>query len=155
MAQLRIVRKQNQRFTILLDRKRRLAALSGMSLSTVNRRLREPEKAGYITAKKELAHFDWDKGRLSRKASVYICHVPETGYLLVPYQLLRRLCGLGIHGALKVLEAVGLLYIDRCLKRNGAYSCYSYWLLHDTLNRLRPTCFCTVSPEQWPEVRRN
>ncbi|MDN0033176.1 helix-turn-helix domain-containing protein [Oscillibacter valericigenes] len=172
---------------------RRLAALSGMSLSTVSRRLRELEKAGYITTKKERAHFDWDKGRLTRKADTYICHIPETGYLLIPYRLLRRLCSLGIHGApvavfiyvyrmmrleelrrqshkkepraypsfsmiaektgradstvraaLKVLEAVGLLYIERCLKRNGAYSCNSYRLLHDTLARLRPTWLCVA-----------
>ena len=159
-----------QRTGRLCKSQRELAKLSGLSVDTVNRKLRELEKARYFTVRRKRAKRDRETGRITRGASEYICMVPQKGYLLVPYRLLRRLCGLGIHGAsvdvflyvyrimrdecaypsfskirektgladstvrtvLKVLDCVGLLYIERCRKRNGAYTSNSYRLLHDT-----------------------
>jgi len=46
---------------------------------------------------------------------------------------IARETGLAIRSvcrALKALTAAGLLYIEKCLKINGAFSCNSYFLLH-------------------------
>ena len=148
------------------NNQRRLAVLSGMSLSTVSRRLRELEEAGYITAKKERAHFVCSLGIHGALVSVFL-YV----YRMMRLEELRRQSrkkepraypsfsmiaektghrDSTVRAALKVLEAVGLLYIERCLKRNGAYSCNSYRLLHDTLARLRPTWLCVA----WSATQR-
>ena len=100
---------------------RELARLSGLSVDTVNRKLRELEKARYLTVRRKRAKRDRETGRITRSASEYICVVPKKGYLLVPYRLLRRLCGLGIHGA----SVDVFLYVYRIMRDECAYPSFS------------------------------
>ncbi len=110
-----------QRTGRLRKSQRELAKLSGLSLDTVNRKLRELEKARYLTVRRKRAKRDRETGKITRGASEYICMVPKKGYLLVPYRLLRRLCGLGVHGAsVKVF-----LYVYRIMRDECAYPSFS------------------------------
>ena len=147
---------------------RRLAALSGLAVSTVNDHL--PKLQGkYLNVTKQKARFDRSEGRPRAFASVITCAFPERDYVLIPYSLLDKLrrrvirctdipvflyvrsmvnvhkgyaypslkmivkeTGLAMRsvcGALKALTAAGLLYIEKCLKVNGAFSCNSYFFL--------------------------
>ena len=147
---------------------RRLAALSGLAVSTVNNHL--PKLQGkYLNVTKQKARFDRSEGRPRAFASVITCAFPERDYVLIPYSILDKLrrrvirctdipvllyvrsqvnvnkgyaypslkkivkeTGLAMRcvcGALKALAAAGLLYIEKCLKVNGAFSCNSYFFL--------------------------
>ena len=144
--------------------------MSGMTLDTVNRKLQELEKAGYIAVKRHRAKRDPETGRMTRSASEYTCIVPQKGFMMIPYRLVRKLEEGGLHGAtvavflyiyrqmrkghaypsfskirketdladstvraaLKALDCARLLYIQRCRKRNGAFSSNSYRPLRDT-----------------------
>lgn len=70
---------------------RRLAALSGLSLSTVNTALPELKRSGYLSVTKRRARYSREKGRYEGQASVYHCCIPEKGYVLVPYRILRKM----------------------------------------------------------------
>lgn len=146
---------------------RRLAALSGLAVSTVNEHL--PTLQGkYLNVTKRRARFDRSAGRPRGTASVITCAFPERDYVLIPYSFLDKLrrrlircsdipvflyvryrmnkgkaypslkkiareTGLALRSvchALKALTAAGLLYIEKCRKINGAFSCNSYFLLH-------------------------
>lgn len=143
---------------------RRLAALSGLAVSTVNEHLPTLQRK-YLNVTKRKARFDRSAGRPRETASVITCEFPERDYVLIPYsspdKLRRRvirctdvpvflyvryrmskaypglkktaketgLARCSVCNALKSLTAVGLLYIEKCRKVNGAFPCNSYFLL--------------------------
>ncbi|WP_294857356.1 helix-turn-helix domain-containing protein [uncultured Oscillibacter sp.] len=155
---------------------RELAALSGIALDTVSRKLKELEETGYITVKRHRAKRDPETGRMTRSASEYTCIVPERGFMMIPYRYVRKLEEGRLHGAtvavflyvlrqirkdhaypsfskvhketglaestvraaLKELDSAGLLFIQRCKKRNGAFSSNSYLPLRDAMAIRRP-----------------
>lgn len=173
---------------------RELAKLSGMTLDTVSRKLKELEKAGYITVKRHRAKRDPETGRMTRSASEYTCILPQKGFMMIPYRYVRKLEEENLHGAavavflyiyrqmrkgraypsfstihketgladstvravLEELDCAGLLYIQRCKKRNGAFSSNSYLLLRDTGAVCRPTL--AVVPEdmgRYADIQNN
>ncbi len=102
---------------ILCKSQRYLAKVSCMSPATVNKHLKSLERAGYIEIKKQKARYNREKGHPTGRASVYVCIVPKTGYLLIPYRLLHRIRALKIHGA----QIVVFLCVYRQMRNGRAY----------------------------------
>lgn len=100
---------------------RELAKLSGMSLDTVSRKLKELEKAGYIAVKRHRAKRDPETGRMTRSASEYTCIVPQKGFMMVPYRYVRKLEEENLHGATVAV----FLYIYRQIRKDHAYPSFS------------------------------
>ena len=100
---------------------RELAKLSGMSLDTVSRKLKELEEAGYITVKRHRARRDPETGRMTRSASEYTCIVPDRGFMMIPYRYVRKLEEENLHGAAVAV----FLYIYRQIRKGHAYPSFS------------------------------
>jgi len=100
---------------------RELAKLSGMTLDTVSRKLKELEKAGYITVKRHRAKRDPETGRMTRSASEYTCIVPQKGFIMIPYRYVRKLEEENLHGATVAV----FLYIYRQIRKDHAYPSFS------------------------------
>lgn len=100
---------------------RELAKLSGMTLDTVSRKLKELEKAGYIAVKRHRAKRDPETGRMTRSASEYTCIVPDKGFMMIPYRYVRKLEEAKLHGATVAV----FLYICRQIRKGHAYPSFS------------------------------
>lgn len=100
---------------------RELAKLSGMSVDTVNRKLKELEKAGYIAVKRHRAKRDPETGRMTRSASEYTCIVPQKGFMVIPYRYVRKLEEAKLHGA----DVAVFLYIYCQIRKGHAYPSFS------------------------------
>jgi len=100
---------------------RELAMLSGMSLDTVSRKLKELEKAGYIAVKRHRAKRDPETGRMTRSPSEYTCIVPDKGFIMIPYRYVRKLEEENLHGATVAV----FLYIYRQIRKGHAYPSFS------------------------------
>ncbi len=107
----------DQQTGILCKSQRYLAKASGMSTDTVNKHLKNLERAGYIEIKKQKSRFNKEKGHPTGRASVYVCIIPKTGYLLIPYCLLHRMRSKGIKGA----RLAVFLCIYRYIRNGRAY----------------------------------
>ena len=100
---------------------RELAKLSGMSVDTVNRKLHELEKAGYIAVKRHRAKRDPETGRMTRSASEYTCILPQKGFIMIPYRYVRKLEEGRLHGSTVAV----FLYIYRQIRKDHAYPSFS------------------------------
>lgn len=75
---------------------------------------------------------------------LYIYRQIRKGHAYPSFSTIRKGTGLAdstVRAVLQELDCAGLLYIQRCKKRNGAFSSNSYLLLHDTGAARRPTLY--------------
>ena len=53
--------------------------------------LPELKKGDYLSVTKRRARYSRERGRYEGQASVYYCCIPEKGYVLIPYRILRKM----------------------------------------------------------------